>query len=243
MVLLLTGVAGATPKGVSHEFEQANRFYEDKDYPSAIRLYENILAQGRESAGVYFNLGNAYFKAGDLGHAVLNYLKAERLHPSDPDIQANLEFARRFSRVQMEGVKLNPISAMLDSLVGGYRVEDLGWLASALFLVTLVLLALQVASGMAGPIVRAGLLLAVVLTLLASAATTYRYRSDYITRRGVLVASEVPVYTGPSNASDIELHGAPGLVVEILDEEGGFYEVLFENMRKGYVEIDLLAEI
>jgi len=188
-------------------------------------------------------LGNAYFKNGDLGWAVYSYLKARRLDPSDEDIATNLEFAKRYSRVQMEGVKLNPVSAALAGLVEGYRLELLGWVSSALFLLTLTLLALRFGFGFAGAAVRAGLVAAVTLALIAGGLTTFKYRTEFLKRQGVIVAAEAPVYTGPSEASDIELHGAPGLVVEIVSESSGFYEVLFENKRKGFVSADLLAEI
>ena len=125
------------------EFVAANKFYEEKDYASAIRLYESIINQGNESAEVYFNLGNAYFKSGDLGYAVLYYTKARRLSPADEDIRHNLEFARRFSRVQMEGVQLNPINTFFDSLVDSYRLDFLAWVSSAFF----VLFFLTVAAG------------------------------------------------------------------------------------------------
>ncbi|MEA3297510.1 MAG: tetratricopeptide repeat protein, partial [candidate division Zixibacteria bacterium] len=64
----------------SDEFTSANSFYKEKDYESAVGMYNRILAQGVESAALYYNLGNACFKSGDLGHAILYYSRAKRLH-------------------------------------------------------------------------------------------------------------------------------------------------------------------
>jgi tetratricopeptide (TPR) repeat protein len=75
-------------------FEQANRLYEQGKYSEAVSLYESMLKAGRYSVGVLFNLGNSYFKMGDLGRAIYNYRRAATLAPRDPDIQANLRFAR-----------------------------------------------------------------------------------------------------------------------------------------------------
>jgi uncharacterized protein YgiM (DUF1202 family) len=59
----------------------------------------------------------------------------------------------------------------------------------------------------------------------------------------VLIAEDCPVTTGPSEQSDVELEGAPGLVVEVLDESGDYYNVLFENKRRGWIRKELVAVI
>jgi len=225
------------------EFAMGNNFYESKDYPSAIRMYESVLKQGEESAPLYFNLGNAYFKNGDLGHAVLNYMRAQRLDPGDEDIRNNLEFAQKFSRVQMEGAELNPVSGLLNSLLAPYHVDLLAWAASGCFILLILVLILRFGFGFMGAVARAFIVALVTLTIIASALTTYKYRTEYVVRRGVILAEESPVYTGASENSDIELQGAPGLVVRILNEADGFYNVQFANNRRGWIKSDLVAEI
>ena len=49
---------------------------------------------GQASAAVYFNLGNAWFKAGQFGRAICAWRRAQELAPRDPDVRANLQFAR-----------------------------------------------------------------------------------------------------------------------------------------------------
>ncbi len=228
---------------IADEFRMANQFYEEKDYESAIRMYESILSQDRESAAIYFNLGNAYFKTGDLGHAVLHYSKARRLQPDDEDIRHNLSFARQFSLVQMEGVELNPIHTFFASLVDQYRFGYMAWLSSAIFLVLMVLLILRFGLGMANPVMKGAIIVSLLLLLVSAGLTSFKYRVDYLTRRAVIIAEDSPVLTGPSEQSDIELEGAPGLTVEILDETSEYYSVLFENKRRGWIKKDLVAEI
>ncbi len=239
----MVAAASAWSADASEEFVQANKFYEERDYSSAIRLYQSVLAQGKESAAVYFNLGNAYFKNGDLGQAVLYYMKAKRQSPDDEDIRHNLEFARRFSAVQMEGVELNPINTFFLSIVDTYRLTTMAWLSSALFVLFVVVLILRFGLGMTGNTVRAALVLCLMLVLISAALTTFKYRVDYLNRRAVIIAEDSPVLTGPSEQSDVELQGAPGLVVQILEESDGYYSVLFENKRRGWISKDLVAEI
>ncbi len=89
------GVHAMSPEAL---FFQGNTAYAAQDYRQAIAHYEAVLAQGVASANLFFNLGNAHFKSGNLGKAILNYERARRLAPRDADIAANLEFARSEAR-------------------------------------------------------------------------------------------------------------------------------------------------
>lgn len=67
--------------------------YAAGNYTTAIDVYERLLQEG-ESASVYYNLGNAFFKVDDVAHAILNYERAHLLDPSNKDVRFNLELAR-----------------------------------------------------------------------------------------------------------------------------------------------------
>jgi len=80
-------------------FRQANSTTDNEEaeklYEKAILSYEKIINEGRiENAKLFYNLGNAYFLKEDIGKAILNYCRAEKLDGADPDIRKNLEFAR-----------------------------------------------------------------------------------------------------------------------------------------------------
>ncbi len=77
-----------------HQFEQANQAYSKANYNFAIEQYEAILADGNYSPDLYYNLGNAYFKTGKLGKAILNYERTLVLQPSNKDAQTNLSIAK-----------------------------------------------------------------------------------------------------------------------------------------------------
>ena len=104
----IMGVALAQAPSPTDLMAEANAQYERGEYADAAQQYEALIDSGYEDAALYYNLGNAYFKNGDLGRAVLNYLRAEELSPRDPDIRANLEFARArtVDRVESGGESL-----------------------------------------------------------------------------------------------------------------------------------------
>ena len=75
--------------------KEAEEAYAKEDYTQAIELYESVLKSYGESATVYYNLGNAYYKAGKVAPAILNYERALLLNPGDSDTRFNLQVARQ----------------------------------------------------------------------------------------------------------------------------------------------------
>jgi tetratricopeptide (TPR) repeat protein len=98
-------------------FYQGNASYGEEDFESAISYYESALDLGYKSAHLYYNLGNAYFKNGYLGKAILNYLRAKQLMPQDADLRSNLNYAQ--SRIK-----------------GGIVIPERKWLARIFFRLT-----------------------------------------------------------------------------------------------------------
>ena len=63
------------------------------DYRASALELESIVADGVRSGAVYYNLGNAWFRAGEFGRAILSYRKALPYRPRDPYLAANLQQA------------------------------------------------------------------------------------------------------------------------------------------------------
>ncbi|GAB4295836.1 MAG: tetratricopeptide repeat protein [Ignavibacteriaceae bacterium] len=74
-------------------FNTANNFYIAQQYDKAAEIYEKLISEGYESASLFYNLGNAYYKLGRIGLAIANYHRALELSPGDEDIQYNLNLA------------------------------------------------------------------------------------------------------------------------------------------------------
>lgn len=72
---------------------EADSAYVQERYEQAISLYNKLLETGA-SASVYYNLGNAYYRIGDMAHAILAYERAYLMEPGDADIRFNLQLAR-----------------------------------------------------------------------------------------------------------------------------------------------------
>lgn len=113
-------------------FEQGNQFYQKENYQEAINSYESVLASGKQSAELYFNLGNSYYKLHKVAPAIYNLEKAAQLNPSDADIQTNLEFARKMAIDDIKEVPKVGFSKLLQDLTSSYHFDTWAWIAVVL---------------------------------------------------------------------------------------------------------------
>ncbi len=91
LILLLTGLVLSVSAATKAEADKA---YQENNFKGAIEMYESILDEGKESAALYYNLGNSYYKDNNISKAILNYERALLLSPGDEDIRYNLEMAK-----------------------------------------------------------------------------------------------------------------------------------------------------
>ena len=80
------------------DFSRANQEYAQGHFNEAIAGYEALVHSGQWSANLFYNLGNAYFRTGDFGRAILNYERALALERHHPEAMANLQIARDEAR-------------------------------------------------------------------------------------------------------------------------------------------------
>jgi len=137
-------LAGQT---VANTFDAANKLYEQGKFNEAAAAYEQVTNSGLVSTALYFNLGNSFFKAGQLGRAIAAYYQAERLDPRDSDLRANLQFARN----QVQGPTLTPIK--WQAWLARLTINEWAWLAAGGFWIWFALLTI----GQLRPALRPGL--------------------------------------------------------------------------------------
>jgi tetratricopeptide (TPR) repeat protein len=96
-----SGGLGPVPTQVEF-YQEGNRLYQEGDFEGALASYLRLVEAGFESGEVYYNIGNTYFKLGDVAPSILYFERARRLLPGDEDVQANLDLARSLTVDEIE---------------------------------------------------------------------------------------------------------------------------------------------
>jgi len=220
------------PGGLSASFEAANKLYEEGKYADAAASYERLLQGGQVSAALYFNLGNAAFKSSQIGRAIAAYRHAERLAPRDPDVRANLQFARN----QVQGPTL-PVGRWQRWLNRFTLNEWTVMATTALWLLFLLLGLLQWRPALKATLRRAVLAVASGAVLLAAclAAALFQARS---VRIAIVVKPEAVVRAGWFDESKEAFTVHDGAELKVLDQNDKWLQVGADPLRLGWIPRD-----
>jgi len=244
---LAAAVAVATPASAQDEIVQrGNEAYQQGDYRAAIDAYEAVIEAGFVSAGLEYNLGNAYFKVGALGPAILHWERARRRAPGDEDIRANLELARSLTVDAVEPLPrfwlLSVLDWWIDLLPRGWLLGLVaaGWLAVNGGVVLRILGRAGCAPGLGRALVLGGAVVVVVLapSLVVRGAGWGR------TDRAVILADAVPVRSAPAAEDDLTLFEVhEGTRVRIDQRAGEWAEVVLDDGKVGWVPLTVMEII
>lgn len=243
-VVMPAAEATAAVSGDELSVDDIDKLAQDGNYTEAIDAYEAILAAGHESEGLYYNLGYSYFKAGSLGKAILNFERAKRLDPSDPDVAANLELAYSLTD-KMETVDVPVIDRVWNSITDAFSSDGWAWMFVLLFFLALAGVAAFLFLDSVA-LRKAGFFSAIVLMVLAivSVSVSISKKSEALDSScAIIMSSSTDLTTSPdkNGVRMTVLH--EGTAVTILDELGEWIEVRLRDGNVGWLKTSDVEKI
>ncbi len=234
--------AEATPPSPQTTFFHANALYKDGQYEAAAKEYEQLLQSGLESGNLYFNLGNAYFKAGDRGKAILAYERARRLIPNDPDLDANLTYAQSATGASPCVPALwRHLAFPLAHRMATGRLMWTATLFYTLFFVTLAAYQLWPRRPRWMISTAAGLALCSVI---ATASLAEQLLFDEWQHQAVVTAAgDTPARFEPAGTGTVHFVLKEGTLVRITDRREGWLQIARCDGRRGWIEEAAAAEL
>jgi tetratricopeptide (TPR) repeat protein len=224
-------------------FRRGNDAYFHGRYQEAIDAYEQVAALGVRSEDLFYNLGNAYQKADQLGPAIYNYERALELDPGQEDAQFNLKAAREAARKKGEdklvGAEATPL---WQRVVQPYTVGTIGW--SFLGLYTTLFLLLIALHFVPPGFLRVGLWAGFAFLMIGSALSAALLGGRlYLAERveqAIVLPDSLQVKEGPDPNYQAMFNVHAGLRVRITEKEQDWVRVRLANGLEGWVrEADL----
>jgi tetratricopeptide (TPR) repeat protein len=206
--------------------------YKKGDYDTAVARFQALVDAGHSSGELYYNLGNACFKADRLGHAIWWYERAKRLMPGDPDLKFNLNHARSRIQDQPETAAL-PLTRVLFFWRYQLPGDQIQWLALGFNLVFWA--ALMVRRVMGRRAYRSWLLVLALPALLFTATAAYnRYEARYH-QEAIVLPPQISVRAGhtPGATELFVLHA--GTKVGVQTRQGDHLRIRFGRDKIGWV--------
>ena len=214
---------------VAEDFEKANQAYAKGEYPQAAELYLKVDNAGMVSPALYFNLGNALFKSGQLGKAIYYYRKAEVKTPRDPDIRANLKFVRK----QVHGDDPAPKTWYLAGL-NHLNLNEWSLISALLLWGWCTVVVLRVRTDWGRYYLRK-VTVFLGLLLMVSVGIDIAKASFLSTPVGIVVSKEASLRSGPLEQAKLEGTLKDGVEVSVMEQRSGWVQVRDLQNRTGWL--------
>ena len=229
------------------EFEQATEAYNSGDYSQALSHYESILESGKHSAALYFNMGNAHYKLGNIAPSIYYFEKALLLDPTDKEIQSNLAFAQNMTVDAIQPLPETEIGRFFQNLISSLSLDQ--WAIAGIILMVLFVLAYLLYFGLPQPnLKRISLIVGffmLVLSLLSTTAAYLNYNA-YLRDQPAIIFSEVVSVRAEPNQNAAEaflLH--EGTKVQVRDSLNSWNKIELADGQTGWMrsgELRLLKD-
>lgn len=246
LMVALMAVVSARAGAQEEIFQNGNRLYQEGRYAEAVEAWQRVREAGFTSAAIHFNLGNAYFKLGRLGPAILEYERAGRIAPGDEDVAANLRLARSVTADDIEPLPRFWLLAAWDWWVDLLPLGALGWATAGSWLLAgggLVLLILARGPG-SRRLGAVALTTAAGTTLLLGLNLAVRELGLGRPEEAVVMAVEVGVKSAPTEDPNLTIFNIhEGTVVQVERHSDAWAEIKLEDGRVGWVPASVFEAI
>ncbi|MEO8230799.1 MAG: tetratricopeptide repeat protein [Ignavibacteriota bacterium] len=242
MIFISLSIAKADVKSV---MQKGNDFYKNNQYQLAIDEYDKLIKQGYEGTSLYYNLGNAHYRLGKVGYAILYYEKALRLSPNDEDVKNNLALAKLNIKDKVETLPPFFIFNIWERLLASLSVS--GWTVFVYFCFILLLLCVilyffsrtstqQRVSFFSGVGVFAVLILVIILLAV-------KMNKEFNIKDGIIVSNLVTVKSSPDNSSKDEFVIHEGLKVRLEDKVDNWVKIRLADGKLGWISEENFGQI
>jgi tetratricopeptide (TPR) repeat protein len=224
---------------------KGNTYYREGAYDKAIEEYKKLVDEGYVGTSLFYNLGNANYRIGKIGYAILYYEKALELSPSDEDVKHNLDFAHLSTVDRIQPLPKFILFDWWEALLGLF--SDNGW-AYIVFVLYLLVILLAGAYSFSKTVMQQKIfffsaitgvfLLAVSISLLV-----IKVNREAKLKSGVIVEQVVTVKFSPDPQSTDAFVIHEGLKVNLEDQLDNWVKIRLADGKVGWVEQTYVEQI
>ena len=233
--LLVGGsLANAEPAALS-PFDEANSKYQAGDFKSAAGLYEKMIQDGQATPAVYYNLGNAHFRSGRKGKALIAYERALKALPRDEDLRWNVHVLKSVLPDRIEARDESLTLFWLRLAAGTFTMDEMSLgltVLLGLWFGVALLSSFYAAFRPSGRGIQA-----LVFLIFVGASVLFAFKwVDTKDPRVVILEKEAYARNGPSERETKAFLLHEGAEAKVLDESKEWLYVILKNKNSGWIQ-------
>ena len=217
--------------------QKGNTYYREGAYDKAIEEYKKLVDEGYVGTSLFYNLGNANYRIGKIGYAILYYEKALELSPSDEDVKHNLDFAHLSTVDRIQPLPRFFLFDWWEALLGLF--SDNGW-AYVVFVFYLLVILLAGAYSYSKTVKEQKIfffssIAGVFLLAFSISLLVIKVKREATLKSGVIVEQAVTVKFSPDSQSTDAFMIHEGLKVNLEDQLDNWIKIRLADGKVGWV--------
>lgn len=225
--------------------DSAAFYFKEGQYQKTIESYEKIIASGEESAALFYNLGNAYYKVKDIPLAITNYERAKTITPNDEDVLFNLRLAKTHTVDKIESLPVFFLNDWYNTLTGIFSTNLWAYFSVFAFVFSLSLLLIYffTHSVQIKKMTFGAAALFLVLSLASMGASYNQKKLNYDRQFAVITNPSVNIKSSPDENSTSLFILHSGTKLQVLDQIQEWYKVKIENGATGWIKLEDVQKV
>lgn len=233
--LLIASSVTVHAEPAATNFIQGVDAFQKEDFSKAVTALLSLAGSGVKNGHLFYNLGNAYLKSGDLGHAIYWYERAVPFTPRNADLRFNLDYARSL-QVDDQPDKDPVLTRVLffwKDLLATRTIQYIVLGSNVLLWLGCGLLLFRSSSTL-----KALIAAALTLLVLMTPTTLFQLYRTTLAPQGIILPEKAAVRSGrSSDATELFLLHA-GTRVTIKEESNGYVKIRFKENMFGWITQD-----
>lgn len=241
LCIALPSVSQAAPRpskdSTAALWTRATDFYSSAQYAEALELYASLEKQGIESASLYFNMGNCYFKNNDIPRAILYYERTLLLQPNHKDAAYNLSVAQSYCIDKIDPVPEFFLFTWFKKLRNSLSSDTWAWTSLVLLALALVLILFFFFARHTG-FRKTAFVFSMIFMLFALGCGIFSYGSRHAATRekyAIVYAAVSSVKSSPDAQGKDLLVVHEGTKVCVMEKVGDWSRIELADGRQGWI--------
>lgn len=218
--------------------DSAKKAYEKQQFKTAIAQYEKIVESGSTSAALHYNLGNAYYRNGQLGKAIYHYEIAKKMSPNDEDVLNNLRLASSKTIDKIDVKENFFVNSVKSNVYTFFSTSGWAWasilllFASALFYI-LYITAAKTSGKRIGFWLGSLCLIGVIVSFCIGYGALHDLQKK---SQAVITSATIQVVNAPNESAKAQFSLHEGTKVNVLESNGQWTSIRLDNGNEGWVK-------
>lgn len=226
-------------------FDKGNNLYQKGNYQEAITAYESVVNSGQQSAELYFNLGNCFYKLNKVAPAIYNFEKALLLNPNDFEIQNNLSFAQKMTIDEVVEVPKVGFAKIIRDFTSSYHYDTWAWIAivfSVLFLLCFLGYYFSNTT-MLKRVFFTTMIFVLLFAIISVFAGFFEKNQNNNDRPAIVFATITSVKSEPKSSAQDAFVLHAGTKVFVLESLNNYKKIQLLDLKQGWIEKSAIKEL